>query len=602
MATPIHNKERVMANPLKVMCVHGLGDHRKTPWADEWRGAISAIFDQYKLRKPDYTFVTYDPIFEKVKLTAWETMQAVWKLTRSAASTTITGRRGVTSDVSDKVKWTAGYVVAWLEDGDFQQQTRKLLLDEVAKHQPDVILAHSLGSLLTYNAFSHADAARPVVKAALARAEYVTLGSQIGNPFVIRNLTNGRIEPLPVRFWHHLYNDDDAVFTAPIKLWEGANFQQVDTHFDIEGIADHSAVEYLSHARTVEEVWLPISGLRTGARRFGSTKRTRGRSPQVQVKLPGSRRALLVGINAYPREADRLEGCINDVFLMSSVLQECGFAPEAIRVCLDDRATAKGIVDRLDWLLDAPQPGDERVFYYSGHGARIPEYGENFEPDHQSEALVAWDFDWTREKAVIDSQIFALYSQLPYDTRFAMILDCCHSGGMHRHGGARVRGINPPDDIRHRELKWDSDAEMWVPRDFKRLNDRFSSERDVNQAYFGENGATSRIGRATLLRGQSQAEYRRAKRRIGPTPTGPYLPLVIEACGEAQFSYEYRHGVTSYGAFTYAFSKRLRKLGRTTFEKLVEQTGLELAELGYQQKPQILGPSRILKARVPWKI
>ena len=182
-----------------------------------------------------------------------------------------------------------------------------------------------------------------------------------------------------------------------------------------------------------------------------------------------------------------------------------------------------------------------------------------------------------------------------------MILDCCHSGGMHRHGGARVRGLNPPDDVRHRELKWDSQADMWVSRDFKRINPRFASQEQVNKAFFGTNGATCRIGRASILRGQSQAQYLQQKQRTGRAAFGPYLPLIIEACSEAQFSYEYRHGVTSYGAFTYALAKRLRKLSRISFQRLVDETGAELAELGYQQTPQILGPTKIRRARVPWK-
>lgn len=590
-----------MVKRLKIMCVHGLGDQRKTPWKEEWQRAIEDVFANQPNVQLDFTFVTYDPIFEKVDLSAWESMQAVWKLTSSAISTTITGKRGIVSDVSDKVKWTAGYVVAWVEDDEFKKQTRKLVLDAVTSENPDIILAHSLGSLITYNAFTHTDASRPATKAALARAHYVTLGSQIGNPFVIRNLTNGRIEAPAVKQWQHLYNKEDAVFAAPIKLWDAGNFQQIETLFDISGMADHSATEYLKHTNTVDQVWLPLAGVRSGTRSFGGARRGRAKAKASRVKPNTEKRALLVGINAYPREEDRLEGCVNDVFLMSSVLQECGFPPESIRICLDERATTKGITERLAWLLDDPKAGEERVFYYSGHGARIPEYGEKFEPDRQVESLVPWDFDWSPERAIIDDQIFALYSQLPYETRFAMILDCCHSGGMHRHGGARVRGLNPPDDIRHRELKWDSKADMWVPRDFKRMNKNFSTEPDVNKAFFGANGATSRIGRASVLRGQSQTAYRRQKQRNTSSAFGPYLPLIIEACSEAQFSYEYRHGVTSYGAFTYALSKRLRQGGRTTFQKLVDGTRTELAELGYQQTPQVLGPAVVRNARVAWK-
>lgn len=589
-----------MAKPLKIMGVHGLGDHRQAPWKEEWQAAVERVFRNQNAVNLEFTFVSYDDIFAGVDLSVWETMQAVAKLTSSAVSTTVTGRRGLVGAISEKVKWTAGYVVAWVENDDFKKRTRKRVLEAVANEQPDVILAHSLGSLVTYNAFLHADAASPAVKAPLARVRYVSLGSQIGNPFVIRNLTNGRIEPLPVHQWYHLYNKHDDIFTAPIRLWD-ASFRQVDAAFDIPGVADHAATEYLQHRNTIDQVWWPLLDTRGTARGLARAGEpgVRARTRRRRDPSKPAKRALLVGINAYPRAEDRLEGCVNDVFLMSSVLQECGFPPESIRVCLDERATAKGILERLQWLLDDPRPDEERVFFYSGHGARIPEYGENFEPDRQTETLVPWDFDWSPDSGVTDDQIFSLYSQLPYDTRVAMILDCCHSGGMHRQGGARVRGLNPPDDVRHRELKWDRKSDMWVSRDFKRINERFSSNAQVNEAFFGAEGSTIRIGRAANVRGQSQAQYRREKQ--GATAVGPYLPLIIEACSEAQFSYEYRHGVTSYGAFTFAFCKRLRKAKRISFRKLIDGTSAELAELGYEQTPQILGPNRIVAARVPWE-
>lgn len=585
---------------LKILGVHGLGDHRNSTWKDDWKATVLAVFPGQQDVQLEFAFVTYDDIFEKIDLSVWETMQAVWKLARSGAATALGRRRGVLGDVPDLVRWTAGYVVAWVEDEKFKQQTRKRVLDAVVAEQPDVILAHSLGSLVTYNAFSHPDAGRPAAAAALRRSHYVTLGSQIGNPFVIGNLTSGRIEPLPVKYWHHLFNHEDDVFTAPIRLWDASNFQQVETPFDIAGVADHSPVEYLKHGNTIEAVWRSLAERRINVRAFGAAKARRQTTAVLKKAGRESRRALLVGINQYPAEGDRLEGCVNDVFLMSSVLQECGFPPETIRVCLDKRATAEGITDRLKWLLDDPRAGDERVFYYSGHGATIPEYGENLEPDRKTETLVPWDFDWSPERAIVDDQIFGMYSQLPYGTRFAMILDCCHSGGMHRQGGARVRGLNPPDDIRHRDLKWDKKADMWVSRDFKRINRRFSSTPEVNTAFFGEEGTSTRIGRASLVRGQSEEDYRKLKRRAGTPRVGPYLPLIIEACQEKEFSYEYRHGVSSYGAFTFSLALELRKRKRINFKRLIEVTAEKLAELGYEQRPQVLGPQVILNANVPW--
>ena len=211
---------------------------------------------------------------------------------------------------------------------------------------------------------------------------------------MIRNLTNGRVQPLHVGFWHHLYNVHDDVFTAPIRLRDAPNFEQTETPFDDDGIADHAAESYFRHRATIENVWRPIGAEAVGARsvRLGADRQ---RPAPASAQGRKTQKALLVGINDYPDPAQRLEGCVNDVFTMSSVLQDCGFPPEAIRTCLDDRATAEGILSRLKWLLDDPRPGDELVFYYSGHGARIPEYGDDFEPDHHVESLVPWDFDWS---------------------------------------------------------------------------------------------------------------------------------------------------------------------------------------------------------------
>jgi hypothetical protein len=586
-----------MPTTLRILGVHGFGDHRTSDWKEQWTKALKASFPSDLVL--DCRYVTYDDIFEKTKLTAWECAKAFWKLTASGIASVRRRERGVLSDVADRIQWTAGYVVAWVEDEEFKRESRKRILDAVRKNEPDIILAHSLGSLITYDAFSHEDAQEPKVRGILEKARYVTLGSQIGNPFVVRNLTNGRIQPLEVEFWHHLYNEEDDVFTAPIRLWEATNFRQTDTPFDEQGFADHSAERYLSHPATIANVWRPISGEATGARAIGAMPKVlaRGAAPARRRK---TQKALLVGINEYPEESDRLEGCVNDVFTMSSVLQECGVPPEAIRTCLDDRATAKGILDRLKWLLDEPKSGDELIFYYSGHGARIPQYGDEFEPDHHDEVLVPWDFDWTPEKAISDDQIYDLYSQLPYDCRLIMIFDCCHSGGIHRDGSLRPRGLTPPDDIRHRELKWDTKTQMWVSRDFKRINERFTRQKQTAIDYFGRDGATKRLGRAGMLRGLSESEYKRLKgERRKSQPIGPYLPLIIEACGEAQLSYEYRHGAVSYGAFTFSLASILRRERSLTFDQLVAKTGQQLADLQYDQAPQILGPTAVRRHKVP---
>ena len=130
------------------------------------------------------------------------------------------------------------------------------------------------------------------------------------------------------------------------------------------------------------------------------------------IKKP-SRRALLIGINDYPDPANRLEGCVNDTFLMSELLQERGFVPEDIRVVLNERATADAIRERLKWLLDGAEDGMERVLFYSGHGAQMPMYNAVGEIDKIIECLVPYDFAWTTETAITDDDFYHLYVDLP---------------------------------------------------------------------------------------------------------------------------------------------------------------------------------------------
>ena len=589
-----------MATTKRILCVHGLGDHRRSAWEAEWSEAVLAALGPSPNVRLEFRFLTYDPIFEKTNISFGETLGAFWKLARSGVGGVFRRSRGPISEISDRLRWTAGYVVAWVEDDRFQAETRKLVLDAVSEFKPDVILAHSLGSLVTYNAFSHSEAAQPAVTKALSKAHYVTFGSQIGNPFVLGNLTNGRVRQLNVAHWHHLYNEHDDVFTAPLPVQGVSNFNQLLTSFDLPGRGDHAPSGYITHNTTQTSFWGPFVD-QAGSR---GTRQARGLDPWDRSVAPSirqkRRRALLIGIDDYPQESQRLYGCVNDVFSMSATLQDCGFEPEEIRTCLNDRATAKGIMSRLEWLVDDVRAGDEIVFYYSGHGARLPEYGLNDEPDRETETLVPYDFDWSPETSVSDEQIYQLYSQLPYELSFLMIFDCCHSGGIHRQSAARARGIAPPDDIRHRQLRWDREEQMWVEREFEEINSEFSRKLADRREFFGENLSTVRIGRAAALRIADERTYNKAKRDV-EGPVGPYLPLIIQACGEDQLSYEYRHGATSYGAFTFCLTSILRQEKGVTFDQLVKLSRERLTRLGYQQTPQILGPRSHMTAKVPFE-
>lgn len=582
----------MMTKTISVLCVHGVGHGESDPnLVPSWTNAIKTAVAKWDSKiQVTLNFLQYDQYFQDAAYNIETYAEAVAKLLASGISHGIGdlfSRSRRLFDMPEQVRWTAGMVAQWAADDELRSKTREAVLKQLKTNKYDLICAHSLGSLICYDTFRQNPNA-------IKGKVFVSFGSQIGNPFV-RDVFAGRIEPLAADYWYHLFNPDDHVLTAQINLTDN-NFKQVLTEFDIRNdILNHDATYYLTHQNTEDTVWRSISmgGMGPAFTRSVRAFRTASAKP--------NRRALLIGINAYPDPANQLDGCVNDVFLMSSVLQESTFTPEEIRVVLNERATAAGILDRLHWLLDDTKPGDQRVLFYSGHGAQIPSYGSKDEVDHMNECLVPYDFDWSPEHSITDKQFCALYSQLPYDSRFVAIFDCCHSGGMTREGSHRVRGITPPDDIRHRSLRWNAKHQMWEERPLRTLNSDIA-EYKQGAAYLGTNGATYRFGRAVGLRSLGNEEY--DSRRKAYDHQGPYLPILMEACGENELSFEYRHGAASFGAYTYSLASVLRmnrqqgkNLSFTELSKAVEK---QIKALKYEQTPCLLGPPTIVKEPIPW--
>lgn len=613
------------AREFSVLCVHGVGDHHTDQsWKSKWLDLIERGVRSWAPGAiVDADFVMYHDIVEETPLTALQMTEALWRLGTSGiihGLGDIFGRRRSVLDVPHALRWTAGLVAQWASEEKLRERTRARLEEWLKLPKYNAVIGHSLGSLIMYDTLR----AKPSLAEGLVVASF---GSQIGNPFV-RGTFGGRIAPIEkARRWLHIFNPDDRVFTSRVSLAE-ANFSEVEAKFDIpDDPLNHDALWYLRHRNVVDSLWREVAG-GEGESGSGASISPDGVPPSLAravravskptprtAKRQPERRALLVGINDYPNPDDRLDGCVNDVFLMSSLLQELSgdngqrFPPDSIRVVLNERATAKGILSRLQWLLEDVRAGDERVLYYSGHGAQVPAYGSWAEVDHLDECLVPHDFDWTPERSISDDTFFELYSQLPYESSFVAILDCCHSGGITRAGGAKVRGLNPPDDIRHRALKWDQSRGMWTPRDFNRDAGRGSltddiiaatDQRDIEKL-LGESGFTHRLGSAAPLRRVKVTQSARNKQE---KPQRPYMPMLIHACQENEFAFEYRHGVTSYGAFTYSLAQILRademRKSPITFKALVEQVKDRLQELKFDQVPSIRGPSIHLEAPVPW--
>jgi len=596
------------ARPLKVLMVHGVGhgdDPGAQAWKQQWQDAFSASAHAAGLpadARIEFEFTPFDDIFASHPLDAATVARGLLLLGRDTfgAAPAFGQRNLVQRGLVDTVRWTAGMVIQWIESQQLRDELSARVMESFHNSQCDLVCAHSLGSLACYDAFRRQIVAQQ--GAAFDGRSLVTFGSQIAHPGV-QSVFGGRIEPLRdakdgFAQWFHLFNPHDHVFTAPLPGGDACTHSLlVDFDLPLDPL-NHDGAAYLGHgvmARSVLPIVLSQGGLAPAMHIMRA-------APALIAPRRSSRRALLVGINEYPDPQMRLNGCVNDAYLMSAVLQECGFEADDIRVLTDGRATRDALFERLDWLADGVGNGDERVFFYSGHGAQMPLYGAD-KPGQMAETLVPADFDWSEAHAFTDKDFNRFYSQLPYESNFVAMFDCCHAGGMTR-GGQRVRGIDPPDDVRHRALRWSPAHQMWVPRDFVEATRGVARPFDISRANGKPQGTRntsaqrSGLGEAGELRLGGKGRFDAARERYGHQ--GPYLPLLIFAAGQNELAAEYDHGATAYGAFTFAMAKQLRRSNKPpTFSRLVSGVRKELVQLGYQQTPSASGPSQKLEQVVP---
>jgi pimeloyl-ACP methyl ester carboxylesterase len=157
--------------------------------------------------------------------------------------------------------------------------------------------------------------------------------------------------------------------------------------------------------------------------------------------------ALLVGINDYPAEVGKLEGCLNDVDHMRAFLS-ANFDPAvlAIEVLKDADATRGNVIGQFRAHLAKAGPGDVALLHYCGHGSRWSSAApfREFYSDGWDEGLVCIDSLSPGGYGLVDKELAVLIAELGKNSaHVAVILDCCHSGSGTRDidafGGMKAR-------------------------------------------------------------------------------------------------------------------------------------------------------------------
>jgi hypothetical protein len=166
------------------------------------------------------------------------------------------------------------------------------------------------------------------------------------------------------------------------------------------------------------------------------------------LPLPTSfaaKKALLVGVADYASLPSScrlgmsdLRGPVNDVDMMKNIFtSRYGFAENEISVLLNSQATYKNIKAAFEsWLVRGTQPGDIAIFYFSGHGSRVPDLNGD-EEDGFDEVLCPYDMvPRGGANIILDDEMGLWLAKLEGRT-VIVILDSCHSGGATRSIGKK---------------------------------------------------------------------------------------------------------------------------------------------------------------------
>lgn len=155
-----------------------------------------------------------------------------------------------------------------------------------------------------------------------------------------------------------------------------------------------------------------------------------------------TQKAFLVGIGTYKHlpyitskgeKLDNLKGPTNDVQKIKDLLiSGYNFSPDNVLVLKDQEATREAILSQFNQhLVKGTKAGDLVLFYFSGHGTRIPKATNDF-----YKAICPYDTllkakNIPTSKLILDDELGDLLGKLR-GREVVVIMDSCHSGGMTR--------------------------------------------------------------------------------------------------------------------------------------------------------------------------
>jgi len=291
------------------------------------------------------------------------------------------------------------------------------------------------------------------------------------------------------------------------------------------------------------------------------------------------KKALLVGLNAYPSPISSLRGCVNDVRQMERALRRYyGFQAEDIRILLDRDATREGILTGLEWLAAGAGPGDVLVFHYSGHGSQVDDdSGDEWEC--RDEILAPYDHDWGNP--LRDDDLKRRFDPVPLEANLTIVSDSCHSGTVNKpitpQQVPRVLFVPPEVSARiaAKVARRDAAFEDYVLAEYRRL--------------VGATPPAELDARVSEFLARALDRFKANRFQFVDTRLNNVL---LAGCQDVQTSADAYIDGDWHGAFTYNLVRAIDEAGgELTYGQLIERAGAGIAE--YQQVPQLECPDAL---------
>jgi hypothetical protein len=142
---------------------------------------------------------------------------------------------------------------------------------------------------------------------------------------------------------------------------------------------------------------------------------------------PSDRWAVIIGISDYAGDANDLDYCDDDARdFYNALVNVYGWYADHIKMLIDSQATKANILAAIDWMRTNEGPGDQVIFFYSGHGTTSTSDVDN-DGERKDECIIPWEC--TSEYFIWDGNLKVAFSAFE-STRILFYFDSCYSGGM----------------------------------------------------------------------------------------------------------------------------------------------------------------------------